>query len=98
MSGRFLTDLADLLDRAGLDVVTVDGWQTRARSSGGYADGRPWCVVWHHTASRSTPENDVSYILNSSDAPLCNVYVARDGEMWVIAAGATNTNGKGGPM
>lgn len=99
MSGRFLTDLADVCRAAGLDVVEVDGWQTRARSSGGYADGLPWCVMWHHTASQTSPANDVSYIVSGSpDRPLANLYLARDGWVWVCAAGATNTNGKGGPL
>ena len=31
----------------------------------------------------------------SSDRPICNLLVARNGEVWVLAAGATNTNGKG---
>lgn len=95
MSGRYLVELADVLRAGGLLVVEVDGWQTRARKSGGYADG-PRCVMWHHTASNTTPENDVAYICrNADDAPLANLYLARTGEVWVCAAGATNTNGKG---
>lgn len=95
---RYLTDMADVCRRAGLSVVEQAGWQTRARSSGGYADGRPTCIMWHHTASSTTPANDVSYIINAQDAPLSNLYLARDGTVYVIAAGATNTNGKGGPL
>lgn len=96
MGARYLTDLADILRAAGLTVVEVDGWGTRGRSSGGYDDSRPWCVMWHHTASWTTAENDVSYIVyGSPDAPLSNLYLARDGTVWVCAAGATNTNGKG---
>ena len=99
MTGRFLTDLADVVRAAGLAVVEVDGWQTRARSSGGYAPGLPWAIVWHHTASNTTPENDVNYIVaGSPDRPLSNLYLARDATVWICAAGATNTNGKGGPM
>lgn len=96
MSGRYLVELADVLRSAGLAVVEQDGWQTRARSSGGYADGRPWCVMWHHTASSTTPENDASYCsYGSENAPVCNLLVDREGVVWVLAAGATNTNGKG---
>ena len=98
MGARYLTELVDVLVGAGLDVVAVDGWESRARSSGGFDGDRPWCVMWHHTASESSPDNDVSYIINSDDAPLANLYLARDGEVWVCAAGATNTNGKGGPL
>ena len=98
-SGLYLTDLADVLRDAGLAVVEVDDWQYRARGSGGYASGRPWAVMWHHTASQTTPENDVSYICHGCpDAPVSNLYLARDGTVWVCAGGATNTNGKGGPV
>lgn len=95
----YLTWIADALRAAGLEVTEVQGWQTRARSSGGYASGRPWCIMWHHTASDTTPQNDVDYIVSGSpDAPLANLYLARSGAVWVCAAGATNTNGKGGPL
>lgn len=99
MTGRYLTDLADVLRAAGLTVLESPGWETRARSSGGYADGRPWVVMWHHTASQTTPDNDVNYIVSGSpDAPLANLYLDRYGVVTVCAAGATNTNGKGGPL
>lgn len=29
---------------------------------------------------------------------MANLYLARSGKVWVMAAGATNTNGKGGPI
>ena len=99
MTGLYLTDLADVCRAAGLTVVESAGWQTRARGSGGYAAGRPWAIMWHHTASNTTPENDVAYIVNGSDnSPIANLYLARDGAVWVCAAGATNTNGSGGPI
>jgi len=99
MGSYYLTWLADELRRAGQRVVECDSWKTRSRSSGGYDSGRPWCVMWHHTASSTgcSAANDVAYMLNpSNDAyPTANLYIARDGEVWVMAAGATNTNGKG---
>jgi N-acetylmuramoyl-L-alanine amidase len=99
VTGRYLTDLADVCRDAGLVVNEVDNWQTAARNSGGYAEGRPWCVMWHHTASNTTPANDVAYIVGGSDdAPLANLYLARDGSVTVCAAGCTNTNGSGGPV
>jgi hypothetical protein len=99
MGSVYLTQLADWCRAEGLSVVEVDGWQHRARSSGGYESGRPWCVMWHHTASTTTPANDAAYIChNSPDAPISNLLLARDGEVWVCAGGATNTNGKGGPV
>jgi len=98
MSGRYLTDLADVLRRAGLRVIEQDGWQKRARSSGGYSDSRPWCVMWHHTASgaNASASSDASYMsYGSENKPVANLMIARNGEVWVLAAGATNTNGKG---
>jgi len=98
MGSRYLTDMADILRGAGLTVVEEPGWQTRARGSGGYDGNRPWVIMWHHTASDTSPANDVSYIINADDGPLANLYLARSGTVHVIAAGATNTNGKGGPL
>jgi len=96
---RYLIELADVIADAGLDVVEVDGWQQRARGSGGYDGTAPWSVMWHHTASNTSPENDVGYIcFGCPDAPVSNLYLARDGVVWVCAAGATNTNGTGGPF
>jgi hypothetical protein len=96
VSGTYLTWLADAYRAAGLTVVEFQGWQTRARSSGGFAAGRPVCTMWHHTASSTSPQNDANYMCNgSSDRPIANVLIARDGTVWVLAAGATNTNGKG---
>ena len=95
MGNTYLTWLADDLEAAGLQVVRYEGWTTRARSSGGYG-GQPLCVMWHHTASQTSPANDSYYMCHSSsDRPICNLLVARDGVVWVLAAGATNTNGKG---
>jgi hypothetical protein len=99
MTGRYLTDMADVLRAAGLSVEEEAGWQTRARSTGGYSGTRPYAVMWHHTASNSTPANDIAYMIrNSGDRPIANIYLARDGKVHVLAAGATNTNGKGGPL
>jgi len=96
VSGRYLTDLADVLRGAGLRVVEYDGWQTRARGSGGFDGDRPWCVMWHHTASEADVEDDATYCAEGDpDAPVCNLLIGGDGEVWVIAAGASNTNGKG---
>jgi hypothetical protein len=99
MAGRYLTDMANVLRAAGLNVVEEAGWETRARSTGGYLDGRPKAIMWHHTASNATPASDILYMIrNSGDRPIANIYLARDGKVHVLAAGATNTNGKGGPL
>jgi hypothetical protein len=93
----WLTDLAQWLRDAGLTVIEYEGWQTRARGSGGYSIN-PLCVMWHHTASGPSwdGQRDADYIATGDDdAPLANLYIRRDGTVYVIAAGATNTNGKG---
>lgn len=101
MAGTYLTWLADVLRAAGCNVVEYQGWKTRARSTGGFAAGRPVCVMWHHTASNTTAANDVYYMAVSAgnpNRPTANIYIARDGAVWVMAAGATNTNGQGNSM
>lgn len=99
MSGRYLTDLAAVCQRANpTRLVQESGWQTRARSSGGYASGRPTHVMVHHTASNPSTDGqaDVSYCCYSSEnRPVANLYLSRKGEIWVMAAGCTNTNGQG---
>jgi len=109
VSGRYLTDLADVCRRAGLAVIEVgsgpsqqgDAWKNRARSSGGYSSGRPTHVMVHHTASGPSADGwgDANYCTFSSEnRPVCNVLLDRSGRVFVCAAGATNTNGKGGPI
>ena len=102
--GRKLSDLADVCRRTGYPVVEVDGWQTRGRggtggnSTGGYQAGKPDHVIVHHTASPASSDGwpDVDYCtFADSDAPLCNLYLARDGTVYVCAAMATNCNGSG---
>ena len=96
MSGTYLTWLADELRAGGCTVHEYDGWEDRARSSGGFASGRPLAVFWHHTASQTSPSNDAHYMCHQSDnRPVANVLISRDGTVWVLAAGCTNTNGKG---
>src|SRR5204862_1813220 len=98
MSGLYLTWLADELRAAGLTVVETDGWQSRARSSGGFPE-TPLGVQWHHTASQTSPENDIHWqVTGCEDAPVGNMTIMRDGSVWLVAAGAANTAGKGGPL
>ena len=101
MGTRYLTELANWCREAGLNVVEYDGWKTRARSSGGFDDGKPLCIMWHHTASPkySAVQNEAFFIAQGSNvAPVANLFLTRDGTVYVIAAGATNTNGKGQSM
>jgi hypothetical protein len=98
--GRVLTDLADVLRRAGLRVREVDGWQQRQRGGTGYGLADPIGIIVHHTASPSSwdGEPDVNFLAVGCDvAPMSNLYVDRGGQWWVLAGGASNTNGTGGP-
>lgn len=98
MGARYLTDLADVCRRTGWPVIEVDGWQNRARGSGGYESGRPSHIMVHHTASGPGSDgwDDVNYCtFGDDDAPLCNLYLSRVPEIFICAAGATNTNGSG---
>jgi N-acetylmuramoyl-L-alanine amidase len=96
MGAIWLRELPDWLSDAGLNVRTWDGWETRARSSGGY--DAIYGIVVHHTASNTTPDNDCHWEWNASDdRPIGAMLLDRTGRVTVGAAGATNCAGKGGP-
>lgn len=101
MTGIYYTDMLDVLRAAGCRVAessTTNGWQKRARSSGGFPSA-PLGVQWHHTASSTSPANDLSWmIVGCQDSPVGNLLLDRTGTYWPIAAGAANTAGKGGPL
>jgi hypothetical protein len=97
MGSLYLVEMADWFRAAGLNVIETQGWQRRARSSGGYEAGRPWLIVMHHTASPGNREADVRYQLTGQDNPIANINLARDGTVTMIAGGASNHAGKGGP-
>ena len=97
MGNIWLLSMPEVLRSAGLDVDEYNGWQTRSRASGGYDALHG--VELHHTASDTTPENDMGYMWrNAPTAPIGALYIARDAKVTVGAAGATNTSGRGGPM
>lgn len=99
--GRMLVDLADVLRAGGLRVEEVDGWQFRSRDGAGYGQAGPVAVVVHHTASgpSNDPRTEAEQLASHCDvAPMSNLFLDRSGTYWVCAAGATNTNGKGGPL
>lgn len=99
MGAIWLRDLPDVIDAAGLEVSTYEGWETRSRSSGGYDE--VWAVFCHHTASNTSAESDTHYMWaadsSNDDTPVGALYLGRDGAVIVGAAGATNCQGKGGP-
>ena len=95
MGAHWLHDVGQAL--SGLPVSYYGGWETRSRSSGGF--DAILGVAIHHTASQSDPDSDMAYMWkNCSDRPVGNIYLARDGAIWVGTAGASNTQGKGGPL
>jgi hypothetical protein len=92
---------ADPDDWAGVAVREVDGWQFRAREKAGYRQADPVAIIVHHTASGKgmDGDGDVQYLTLDCDAkPMANLYLDRSGTFWVCSAGASNTNGKGGPL
>jgi len=105
MTGK-LADLASILRMAGLRVVEHDGldrvtgrmipWEGFGRgSNSGYVNG-PTHVMVHHTASQTTPVNDVRYCnVTYQYRPITNLLIDRSGAVHVLAGGPTNTNGKG---
>lgn len=99
--GSLYYDLVGILRGAGCTVSEnsiTDGWERRARSSGGFSSP-PLAVFWHHTASSASVQSDLSYMINgSSDAPVGNVLLDRSGCFWPIAGGASNCAGKGNAM
>jgi peptidoglycan hydrolase-like protein with peptidoglycan-binding domain len=106
IGSRYLLDLADVCRRTGYPVIEVGGgrsqqgpqWQYRARGSGGYNSGLPNHIMVHHTASSEASDGwpDVNYCtFASSVKPVSNLYIARNGDIYVLAGGATNTNGSG---
>lgn len=100
MSGRYYTELPDILRAVGVNVGVGSqnaGWETRARSSGGWS-ATPLAVFWHHTASKTSIENDLAWQChNCPDKPVGNMTIDRNGTVWPVAAGASNCAGKGGP-
>jgi hypothetical protein len=97
MGKVWLGSLPDVLRNAGLKVATYPGWETRSRSTGGYEALLGLQV--HHTASNTTPANDMRYMWEvAADKPIGAVHLDRTGVWTVGAAGATNTSGRGGPM
>lgn len=97
MTGIYYVEAADWLRAVGITVVETDDWQTRARSSGGFA-APPLGIQWHHTAGNMNLDANLSWQTEGSDdAPIGNMTLWDDGVVYMIAAGAANTAGKGGP-
>jgi hypothetical protein len=88
MPGIMLTDLADVLYRADLQVREVPGWQSRGHGLMTDVLG----VTCHHTASgRGTGTTlGLTTIRDGRpglDGPLAHLYLNREGTFYVVAAG-----------
>lgn len=89
-------NLVDLLRAEGLRVEPVAGWENHRRP-GGFT---PVGVMCHHTASNRNGGNAPS-LKTVTDGrpdlagPLCTLLVARDGLVYVVAAGRANHAGAG---
>lgn len=83
---------------AGLTVFETPGWEKRARSSGGFASP-PLGIQWHHTAGNTNLQANLDWQTSGCpDAPVGNMLLWFDGTCHMVAAGAANTAGKGGPI
>lgn len=87
--------LPDVLQAAGLSVVTVDGWADRGRGEMGVVQG----VMCHHTANhRSGDMPSLDTLILGRDnlpGPLAQLGLGRDGTYYVVAAGRCNHAGVG---
>lgn len=84
---RMLTDLADILRNAGLNVVEVDGWKTRGHGVMASAKG----ILIHHTAGPATGDFPSLRVVRDGRSdlagPLSQLGLGRTGTWYVIAAG-----------
>jgi peptidoglycan hydrolase-like protein with peptidoglycan-binding domain len=93
----WLHDTPKYLTKYGVRFGTHPGWELRSRSSGGFES--VMAIGTHHTASGANPGNQMTYMWNNApDRPIGNIFIARDGLVTLGAAGASNTQGRGGPI
>lgn len=89
-----LTDLADVLRAAGLNVAEAPGWKTRGKAWA----AKPKGFLAHHTAGGTNVPATVSLVNNGrSDlpGPLSQFVLTKDGTVHVCAAGRANHAGAG---
>lgn len=96
-----LSNMANVLRAAGINVVEVDGWAGRGYAGEDLREYRG--NLWHHTATnRSAFARSNAPTLNMCvngrpdlPGPLCNAVVGRDATVYLIAAGKANHAGRG---
>lgn len=97
MGAVWLHDTPKFLRKYNVRFETYPGWEVRSRRSGGLE--RVLAVGTHHTASAAPAANQMAWMWNNSgDRPIGNIFIARDGLVTLGAAGAANTQGRGGPI
>lgn len=99
MGRIWLHETPKYLHKFGVKYNLYPGWETRSRSSGGYES--VMAIGIHHTASSATatPQSEMNWMWNSApDRPIGNFLVDRTGTVHLGAAGAANTQGRGGPI
>jgi hypothetical protein len=85
--------LPGVLHAAGLTVHEVPGWKSRGRDTWGPVRG----ITCHHTAGsrNSSIQGEINVLLNGSTSappPIAQLFLARNGEWYVVASGHCNHN------
>lgn len=91
-----LTWLPDVLRAAGLTVVEVSGWKSR----GPAYNKAPRIFLYHHTAENRNSGNAgglsvVTHGRPGLDGPIANLYLARNGTVYIVASGYSYNAGRG---
>jgi hypothetical protein len=88
--------LPSVLRSAGLTVVEVSGWKSR-----GYEYSKvPRIFIYHHTAENRNSGNAgglgvVTHGRTGLPGPIANLYLGRNGTVYVVASGVSNNAGRG---
>lgn len=90
-----LNGLATVARRTGYPVVEVSGWKSRGSSS----YNKPKSIIVHHTASGARSGNAASLgvVRNGRPGlpgPLCQILLARNGTIYIVASGRANHAGR----
>lgn len=99
---KMLTDLADACRSSGLQVVEVEGWQTRSAAPKGGDYGGPGLdavnsITVHGTAVAPSTKGDMptlNWLIKGDQGVLSQVGLSRSGVVYVIAAGICWHSGK----
>lgn len=99
MGSFYWTAVPDILRDAGINVITIPGYERRSRATGGFDLPGPFGMSVHHTAGSMNGIVAATYgALQHVSKPICNIEWDRQGNAYVAACGASNTVGAGGPL